>query len=90
MNQFNIIKIYYIFTQWQDTNSIQILIEMRHFNIPRDIKQGAKMSWSKGTEIIDVVLLSLWNYVRNKYQKIFENNPHIFKCNVAFTKSSLT
>ena len=52
MNQFNIIKIYYIFTQWQDTNSIQILIEMRHFNIPRDIKQGAKMSWSKDFEII--------------------------------------
>ena len=21
--------------------------------------------------------LSLWNYVRNNYQKIFENNPHI-------------
>jgi len=22
---------------------------------------------------------SLWNYVRNQHQKIFENNPHIFK-----------
>ena len=31
------------------------------------------------------VLLSLWNYVRNQYQKIFENNPHIFKCNVTST-----
>ena len=27
----------------------------------------------------------MWNYVKNKYQKIFENNPHIFKCNVTFT-----
>ena len=48
------------------------------------------MSWSKGTEIIDVVLLSLWNYVRNQYQEISENNPHIFKCNMTSTKSSLT
>ena len=43
------------------------------------MKQGAKISWSKGIEIIESVLLSLWNYVRNQYQKIFENNPHIFK-----------
>ena len=27
MNQFNIIQIYTIFTQWQNTNSIQILID---------------------------------------------------------------
>ena len=32
------------------------------------------------------VLLLLWNYVKGKYQKIFENNPHIFKCNASFTK----
>ena len=47
------------------------------------------MSWSKGTEIIDVVLLSLWNYVRNQYQKILDNNPHIFKCSVTFTMRDL-
>ena len=41
-------------------------------------------SSSKGIEIIESVLLSLWNYVRNQYQKIFENNAHIFKCNVTF------
>ena len=34
-------------------------------------------------------LLSLWNPVRNQYQKIFENNPHIFKFNVTFTKRDL-
>ena len=84
MNQFNIIKIYYIFTQWQDTNSIQILIEMRHFNIPRDIKQGAKMSWSKCIDIIQSL-----NVIRNQHQKVFENNPHIFKCNMTFTKRDL-
>ena len=45
------------------------------------ITQGAEISWSKGIEIIQS-LLSLWNYIRNQYQKIFENNPHIFKCSV--------
>ena len=35
------------------------------------------------------VLSLLWHYVRNQYQKIFENKPHIFKCNVAFTKRDL-
>ena len=29
MNQFNIIKIYTIFTQQQDTNSIQVLIDYK-------------------------------------------------------------
>ena len=27
---------------------------------------------------MESVLLSLWNYVRHQYQKIFDNNPHIF------------
>ena len=36
--------------------------------------------------MIQFVLLALWIYVRNQYQKIFENNSHIFKCNVTFTK----
>ena len=39
------------------------------------------MSWSKCIEITQSVLFPLWNYVRNQYQKIFESNPHIFKCN---------
>ena len=34
-------------------------------------------------------LLSLWNYMRDEYQKILENNSHIFKCSVAFTKGDL-
>ena len=90
MNQFNIIEIYTIFTQHQDTNSIQVPIDYKEdTNISRDMKQGAKILWSKGIEIIESVLLSLWNYVRNQYQKIFENNPHIFKYNVTFTKRDL-
>ena len=48
--------------------------------MPRDIKQSAKISQSKGTEIMQSVLLSLWNDVRNQYQKIFENNPHFLTC----------
>ena len=55
-------------------------------NVSRDIKQGSKISWSKGIEIIQSVLLTLLNYVRNQYQKILGNNKHIFKCNVTFTK----
>ena len=37
------------------------------------------------------LLLSLWNdrNIRNQYQKIFENNSHIFKSNVTFTKRDL-
>ena len=55
MNQFNIIKMYTTFTQQQDTNSIQIAIDYKPRDMgiyPGDIKQGTKMSWSKGTEII--------------------------------------
>ena len=35
------------------------------------------------------MLLSLWNYARDQYQKIFENKPHIFKRNVTFTMRDL-
>ena len=54
MNQFNIIKIYTIFTQQQDTNSFQIPIDCKPGDTGtyRDIKLGAKISWSKGIEII--------------------------------------
>ena len=55
MNQIIIIKIYTIFTQQQDTNSIQIAIDYKPRDMgiyPGDIKQGTKMSWSKGIEII--------------------------------------
>ena len=55
----------------------------------RDMRLGAKVSWSKSTEIIESALLSLWNYVRSQYQKIFENNPHIFKCKVTLTRRDL-
>jgi len=44
------------------------------------------MNRQKDIEIIESVLLALWNYVRNQYQEIFENNPGIFKSNVTITK----
>ena len=44
------------------------------------------MNRQKDIEIIESVLLPLWNYVRNQYQEIFENNPGIFKSNVTITK----
>ena len=54
MNQFNIIKIYTIFTQQQDTNSVQVPIDYKPETLEHiwDIKQGAKISWSRGIEII--------------------------------------
>ena len=55
----------------------------------KDIKQGTEISSSKGIDHTESVVLLLWNYVRNQYQKILENNPHIFKCNVTFTKRDL-
>ena len=33
-----------------------------------------------------ISVIIICNYIRNQYQKIFENNPHIFKSNVTFTK----
>ena len=38
---------------------------------------------------MESVLISPWNYVRNQYQKMFENNPPIFKGNVTVTKRDL-
>ena len=76
------IKIYTIFTQ-QDTNSVQVPIDYKPGNTGTKtrnlIKQGAKISWSTGIEIIESVLLSLWNYVRNQCQKIVENYPTCFQ-----------
>ena len=54
MNQFNRIKIYTIFTQQQDTNSIQVPIDYKPGNTRTyhgDIKQGTKISCSKAIEI---------------------------------------
>ena len=61
MSQFNIIKLYTILTQQQDTNSIQVPIDYKpvQWNISRNIKQGVKVSWSKGIKIIQSLLLSL-------------------------------
>ena len=51
---FNIIKIYTVLTQQYDANSIQVPIDAKlgNMNIFRDIKQGAKITWSKDTEIM--------------------------------------
>ena len=83
------------FIQFSHNSRIQIL-----FKFPQSISQKTldhiqghktrwKISWSKGIEIIESVLLSLWNYDRDQYQRIFENNPQIFKRNVTFTKREL-
>ena len=50
MNQFNKIKIYTIFTQQQNTNSVQVPVDCKLEDT--GIKQGAKLSLSKGIEII--------------------------------------
>ena len=49
-----------------------------------------QLNWTeKDTEIIESVLLSSWNYVRDQYQKIFENNPHIFLAGIWLWTPSL-
>ena len=47
------------------------------------------MSWSEGIEIIQSLFFYHRNNVRNQYQNIFENNAHIFKCYVTFTKRDI-
>ena len=39
--------------------------------------------WATNTKILKSYRVC--NYIRNQYQKIFENNPHIFKSNVTLT-----
>ena len=85
------IKIYTIFTQ-QDTNSVQVPIDYKPGNTEtktRDLKQGAKISLSTGTEIIQSFFSYHWNYVRNQYQKIVGNNLHVFKYSLTFTQRNL-
>ena len=53
------------------------------------MKQGKNFHGLKYWSHTESVLLFLWNYVRNQYEKIFENNPHSFKCSVTFTKRDL-
>ena len=55
----------------------------------RDIKQSAKISWSKVLKSYRVCSLIIVDYVRNQYQKVFENNPYISTCNMTFIKRDL-
>ena len=50
------------------------------------IFQTRVLEWGAIAFSITVLELSKDNYARNKLSKIFENNPHIFKCSVTFTK----
>ena len=98
VNQFNIIKIYPVFTQQQDTNCIQVPRDYKPGNTGtypgakrcKIFQNGATKSWSKGMEIIQSVPLSWWNYVRNQYQKIFETNTYFqVQCDI-YQERSLT
>ena len=84
MNQFNVIKIYTVFTQQKDTVSIQVPIDCKlgDTETSRDIRPGVEISWSKGIEIIQ----SLFFYY---YEIMLEMNIRIFKCSVTFTKRDL-
>ena len=92
MNQFNISNIYTVFTQHQNTKPTQVPIDYKPGDrkIFSDIKQGAKISWSK----------QYWNHsesVSYHYGIMLEINikrylkiAHIFfKCNVTFTKRDI-
>ena len=51
------------------------------------ILQARILEW--GAIAFSTGLLTLWNYVRNQYQKRFGNNPHIFRCSVTFIMRDL-
>ena len=80
MNQCNIIKIYTIFTmvRYKFYPSSHRLLTTRHWNISRDIKQGAKnfMVWRYWNHT-ESILLSLWNYVSINIKR-FLTITHIF------------
>jgi len=58
-----------------------VAIFFSNWNISQYIKQGTKISWSKGFEIIESVLLSMWNCL------ILEQiSKDVFKCSLTFTK----
>ena len=92
VNQFNIIKIYTVFTEQHSTNSIQDPIDYKPGNIgtyPGTYNKVQKFHGLKVLKSYGVCSLITVELCWNKYQKIFENNPHIFKCNVTFTKRDL-
>ena len=81
MNKFSTIKMYTIYTQQQDTNSIQGPIDYTQGDIgtyPGTIRQGAKISWSKGIEIIQ----SLFSYHCGINNKFFYRKKSQFFCEV--------
>ena len=88
MGQFNIIKIYVIFAQQQDTNSIQVPINYKLGDIGTYLGTYNKVQKLHGVKVLksyrvhtgmEYILLSVWNDVRNQYQKIIESNPCIFQ-----------
>ena len=58
MNQFNMIKVYTICTQQQDTNSIQVPIDYKLGDTETSRRPGTEMSWSKGIEIKQICSLT--------------------------------
>ena len=91
MNQFNIIKIYIVFTQQQNTNSIQV---------PVDYKLGDTGTYP-GTEdemqkFHGLKMLKSYRICSHHCGITLEINIerhlkiiHVFKCNVTFTKRDL-
>ena len=86
MNQFNIIKMYTIFTQQQGTNSIQVPKDYKpHWNISRDIKQGEKFHGLKNWNHTGSVLFSLVQFSRSVVSDSLR--PHEHQASLSITNS---
>ena len=83
-----------MFTQQWDTNSIQVHLDCKVGDTGTFPGTENKVQKFHGLKVLKLYSLFSYyshtvDYVRNKYEKIFENNPNIFKCNVTFTKRDL-
>ena len=75
---------------------VSLLFLKRSLVFPILLFSSISLHWSRRKAFLSLlaillpfVLLPLWNYVRNQYQKVFENTLHIFKCSVTFTQRDL-
>ena len=82
MNQFNIIKIYPIFIQQQDTNSIQVPIDCKLGDTgtyPETYNKAQKFHDQKVLKSCRLCSLFTVELCQKSVSTAFENNPHIFK-----------
>ena len=92
LNQCNIINIYTIFTQQQDTNSIQVPINYKPGDTRTYPGTYNKMQKCCGLNVLKsyrICSLISMGLCQKSIPKIFETNSYIFKCSVTVNKRAL-